>query len=128
MLSKILHLIKSYQHTIFLGLSVLLISIISYNIGRINALEKTPLKITNGANIYQAAKGQGTSEQGVQTNTIKPKQTDLRVVVSKKSSTKKYHHLWCPGAKKIKEENKLWFNTAQEAQFAGYTLAGNCEL
>ncbi len=127
MLSKFLQLIKSRQHSIFLGLCLILISVISYNIGRINALEKTPLKITNEANIYKASNAQ--SSQGITRDAIKssPKPTDLRVIVSKKSSSKKYHYLWCIGGKKIKEENKLWFNSAQEAEAAGYTLAGNCE-
>lgn len=55
-----------------------------------------------------------------------PKFLDTRVVVSKASTSKRYHYTWCPGAKKIKEENKIWFNSAQEAESRGYALAGNC--
>ena len=51
---------------------------------------------------------------------------DFRVVASKKSTSGKYHFLWCAGAKQIKEENKLYFNSEGEAISAGYTLAGNC--
>jgi len=132
MLSDIYRKLKSQQQTLFLGVCVVLVAIISYNIGRINTLEKTPLKITKegslGANIYQ-----GTSPKIIENNSSErirstPKPTDLRVIVSKKSTTKKYHYLWCAGGKKIKEENKLWFNSASEAETAGYSLAGNCEL
>jgi hypothetical protein len=52
--------------------------------------------------------------------------SDQRVVVSKSSSSKKYHRTWCPGAKQIKEANRIWFPTADDAEAAGYSLAGNC--
>lgn len=46
------------------------------------------------------------------------------VVVSKNGS--KYHYLHCPGAKQIREENKLFFPSSASAEASGYTLAGNC--
>jgi len=39
----------------------------------------------------------------------------------------KYHFPWCPGAQQIKEENKVWFSSVEEAQKAGYTPAANCK-
>ncbi len=39
---------------------------------------------------------------------------------------KSYHLPWCGGAKQIKEENKVWFNSKEEAESAGYAPAGNC--
>jgi methylphosphotriester-DNA--protein-cysteine methyltransferase len=42
-------------------------------------------------------------------------------------SGKAYHLPWCSGAKRIKEENKIWFQTKEEAEKAGYHPAGNCE-
>jgi hypothetical protein len=38
----------------------------------------------------------------------------------------KYHHSTCAGAKQIKEENKLYFSSAQAAEAAGYSRAANC--
>lgn len=38
----------------------------------------------------------------------------------------KYHALDCPGAKQISEQNKLYFQSEQEARSAGYTPAANC--
>jgi hypothetical protein len=46
--------------------------------------------------------------------------------VASKSGTK-YHLPWCSGAKRIKEENKVWFKTQAEAEDAGYTPAANCK-
>jgi len=126
MLSKITNFIKFAQYHIFLAVCVLLISFISFNLGRINALHKTPLTITENKNQNQKADIYSAS---IKTNTTSKQNVapiDNRVVVSKASTTRKYHHVWCASASKIKEENKLWFSSAQEAEVAGYTLAGNC--
>ncbi len=38
----------------------------------------------------------------------------------------KYHLLTCAGAKRIKEENKIYFLSQTDAEAAGYTPAANC--
>lgn len=125
-LSKIANGVKNHQRDIILGFCIILISTISFNLGKINALHKTPLSITENqnqkANIYSAS--------NIKTNTASKQNTtplDKRVVASKASTTKKYHFTWCPGTKQIKETNKLWFDNESLAQKAGYTLAGNCQ-
>lgn len=123
-LAKTGNLVKNHQKDIFLGFCLVLISVISFNLGRINALHKTPIKITGEADIYQTTTG-APSLNNQKPIPAQPK--DPRVVASKASSTKKYHFTWCPGAKQIKEANKLWFETDVAAQKAGYTLAGNCQ-
>lgn len=45
--------------------------------------------------------------------------------VASKNSTK-YHLPWCPGALRIKEENKIWFASKEAAEKAGLTAAANC--
>jgi hypothetical protein len=45
--------------------------------------------------------------------------------VASKNGTK-YHLPWCSGAKRILEENKVWFKTKEEAEAAGYAAAANC--
>ena len=39
----------------------------------------------------------------------------------------RYYFPWCGGAKNIKEENKVWFSTKEEAEAKGYTPAVNCK-
>lgn len=39
---------------------------------------------------------------------------------------KSYHLPWCSGAKLIKDANKVWFSTKEEAEAKGYAPAGNC--
>jgi len=45
--------------------------------------------------------------------------------VGSKSGTK-YHLTTCAGAKRIKPENQIYFNTPKEAEAAGYSKAANC--
>lgn len=45
--------------------------------------------------------------------------------VASKSGTR-YHHVTCPGAKQIKDANKIFFDTIQQAEAAGYSKAANC--
>ena len=87
------------------------------------------MKITGQNNVYKAsavdvvAKSKiGDSQKVISSPIVR----DPRVVASKNSTTKKYHFTWCPSAKKIKEENKLWFDNEETAIKAGYALAGNC--
>lgn len=47
------------------------------------------------------------------------------VYVASRNGTK-YYLPSCGGAGRIKEENKVWFQSAEEALAAGYTAASNC--
>ena len=127
MLGKIINLVKSFQHQIFLGICITLIAFVSFNLGKISSHETGSIKITEGANIYKATGIKNSSDINTEiTPKATPKPLDLRVVVSKASDSKKYHHTWCNSWKRIKVENQIWFNSAEEAERAGYTLAGNC--
>ncbi|MBI2064278.1 MAG: hypothetical protein HYT66_01040 [Candidatus Yanofskybacteria bacterium] len=120
-LAKIGDWVKARQKDIFLSFCMLLIAVIGYNLGKINSLKQTPITITGGeADVYSAVsdKNQRTPKN-TQAQVI-----DRRVVVSKNSD--KYHFTWCSGVKRIKEENKIWFETEAAAQAAGYAKAGNC--
>src|SRR3990167_10017846 len=97
-LAKMLNQVKLHQKDIFLGFCIVLISVISFNIGRINALHKTPIKITGESNVYRATIANSTLKNKTSIP-VQPK--DPRVVASKSSTTKKYHFTWCPGAKQI---------------------------
>ncbi len=70
-----------------------------------------------------------TTENYTKVETAILKKLDKRVVADKSLLGDKshlYHFIWCPGAKKIKEENKIWFDNEQSAIQTGYKLASNC--
>lgn len=39
---------------------------------------------------------------------------------------KTYHLPWCSGARRIKDENRVWFQTKSDAELRGYMPATNC--
>jgi len=39
----------------------------------------------------------------------------------------KYYSISCSAGKIIKQENRVWFTTGEEAQAAGYTLSSSCQ-
>jgi hypothetical protein len=47
-------------------------------------------------------------------------------IVASKNGTK-YFLPWCGSAKRIKEENKIWFSSREEAEARGYEPAANCK-
>lgn len=122
MLSKLIQFVKANQSEIVLGIAIVMISAISFNLGKISALnnQKTPIKITGGENIGQA--GSVGNASGPQITPVR----NQTVVASKSSKGKLYHFTWCPGASQIAEKNKITFPNEAAAITAGYTLAGNC--
>lgn len=89
---------------------IFLVGLASFGLGRLSAVlpEKTPVTVTESAFVMQKS---GEAEKG-------------RYVASKNGSA--YHLPSCSGAQRIKEENKIWFSTKQEAEALGYRPAGNC--
>jgi len=123
-LAKILETINKNA---FLIVLMLLVSFFSFQLGRISSPSGSgPIKIQNAAiqEIFTETQNSNYKIQNLDSENRGEVKVDFRVVVSKNGS--KYHFLWCSGAKQIKEENKIYFNSETEAISAGYTLAGNC--
>ncbi len=101
--------------TFFYSILILCIGIGSFGLGRYsmsqNVTQSQPASV-----IFHAQPAPSTTSPSVNTQTY---------VASKNSD--KYHLPWCSGAKRITEENKIWFATKDEAKSAGYTPAGNCK-
>jgi len=125
MITEVLNILKKNLFLIFLIVSAVLLS---FQLGRISKSASQPIKIekaeireifNQGISDSKISAQEPAGDRGVE-------KIDFRVVASKKSTSGKYHFLWCPGAKQIKEENKLFFNSEEEAIAAGYSLAGNC--
>ncbi|MEK7600610.1 MAG: hypothetical protein AAB463_01445 [Patescibacteria group bacterium] len=126
-LAKTATFVKRSFHEIFVVLCMVAIAFISYQLGLKSQESGTvaPITIEDGAQIFTA---QLASQAGIGGGKTPAPQAprDARVVVSKSSSSKKYHYSWCSGVSRIKEENKLWFDNELAAQAAGYSLADNC--
>jgi len=105
--------LKSFlgDDAIFMAFLLILVGVISFGLGRGSVSEqeiRAPGVVFNDAI---------TTEAGL------PGQKDR--VVGSRSGTK-YHLLDCPGALQMKEENKVFFDSIELAEAAGYTPAANC--
>ncbi len=99
--------IKGY----FWVILIVLIATASFGLGRLTKIEdaREPVKIESVES--GQVRGESVRAEG-------------RYVASRNGT--KYHLPWCDSAKRIKEENKIWFDSKQAAEAAGYTPAATC--
>lgn len=112
---------------LFLILVVVLAGSLGFGLGRLSKLEssRTPIRIeTPAAPVLAGESGSALPSTGPKASPAEKAGGQGQVVVSKNST--KYHLPTCAGAKAIKEENKIWFASAEEASRAGYEPAANC--
>ena len=122
MLSRFKNFCKDKQSDLFIIITIILVTLISFGIGRLTAPKTEPIQIKNleKASVQDITPEQkeGTAQKETQGN------YQGQVVGSKNSD--KYHLPDCPGAKQISEQNKIWFSSIEEAEKAGYKPASNC--
>ena len=113
---------------LFTAALIFLVGLGSFGLGRLSAIwpERDTIRIGE-----PSAEGQMTKEPSI-TNESKSTLSALGAGLSAKgkyvaSKSGKYYHLpWCPGALRIKEQNKIWFKTKEAAEEGGYKPASNC--
>lgn len=135
LIKKIKTLFKEHGRDLSLALLVFLTSVASFGLGRLSAIwpEKEPVRIDQPNKVDTSSAKGGLDETAAVSDFTKrsdPSTSPIssshgNFVASKNGSS--YHLPTCPGAKQIKEENKIWFKTAEEARRAGYKPAGNCQ-
>jgi len=105
---------------LYIVIIILLVGTASFGLGKLSSYEKgkTPISILNTKEAMYATVLENTSK------TNQPAQTSGEVVASKSGT--KYYYPWCTGVSKIKEDNKVWFKSIEDARLAGLTPASNC--
>ena len=102
-----------------------LVALIAFGLGRFSRLEEArePVRIENLATPSVVPVKVGATNHTNTASAQTPSQAG-QFVGSKNGN--KYHYPWCAGAQRIKEENKIWFASTEEATAKGYTPATNC--
>jgi hypothetical protein len=95
---------------VFWALFLVLVSAISFGLGHLSGIERTRDPIV----IRQAPPA------------AEPEALYIGGLVVASKTGKKYHFPWCPGAETMKASNRMWFDSIEDAQKAGYAPAGNC--
>ncbi len=115
---------------LFLSLVILLVAILGFGVGRLTGVGKgEPVRIEYNPEISNSQfpiSNEATVLNATENSKLKIDNSVSGSVVASRNGSK-YHFLYCAGAKQIKEENKISFNSAKDAEAAGYTLAGNCQ-
>lgn len=118
------YLLKHLENKeVFTVLTIILVAFASFGLGRLSKIEgrASPVRVENTAKVL------GVVEELPKTLAI-PKQVSAKEGSYVASKTgEKYHLPWCSGAQRIKEENKIWFDSKEAAEQAGYTPAANCK-
>lgn len=119
MLPNFKQLVKKRWSDIILAVFIILIALISFGIGRLVVFKDNQDSIiiqnptcVNTASIQQALGNEIKVEQGTFVGSV---------------NSDKYHWPDCPWAKKISQENQVWFSSENEAQTAGYIRCGSFE-
>lgn len=132
MLTDFLNKIKAFlfenQRDLYLAALVFLMSVASFGLGRLSAIwpEKEPIRFDQVGEVDRSASGldQNVFTERSGSSVLSLSSVGGNFVASRNGSS--YHLPDCPGAKQIKEENKILFQSEAEAKTAGYKPAGNC--
>ena len=105
--------------TFFYGLLLILLAVTSFGLGRLSVLPGGPERQPASVVLSDTGSVPVSSGEYVDTKTAPEQYVGSR-------NSDKYHHVTCPGASRIKEENKVWFSSKEAAEAAGYSPAANC--
>lgn len=105
----------------FVSLVLVLVALIAFGLGRQSVGEVGPESQAEAIRSVPAEAKTGTPETAATIEEL----PSMFYVGSKNGTV--YHLPHCSGAKRIKEENKITFDTKEEAEAAGYRPAANCK-
>ena len=128
MLSNFKEFVKSNYSDITLIIGIVLVALVSFGAGLLIDLSGNSQDIiiqnpTPNINPLDLTTGQAASAQQLLPT---EKQAEQGVLVGSVNSNK-YHWPDCSFAKRIAEQNQIWFNSEEEAQNAGYIPCGSFE-
>lgn len=111
--------LKSFltDDTFYMAVLLILVSLASFGLGRESVVDKEIAADSSGVIFKESS----NNFKNLLSDTSS---SESKIVVSKAGT--KYHLLNCPGASQIKNENKIYFGSIEQAEAAGYKPAANC--
>ncbi|MEK7113791.1 MAG: hypothetical protein AAB873_03120 [Patescibacteria group bacterium] len=126
-MEKIKHFLESDGgRDILTIIIIILVGLSSFGLGRLSK------RSTNGLKIEYRGKEASVLGSINEYEQISPNSLNNTNLANPKnffasSRGSKYYSLGCSGGKTIKEENKIFFTTKEEAEGAGYALSDSCK-
>ena len=126
-MEKIKQFIESEKgKDILVVIIVILVGLGSFELGRLSKENGS-----EGIKIEYGDQYQGTSQTANAISAITgvghPETNSSGKTFFASSRGSKYYSTSCSAGKTIKQENRVWFTTGEEAERAGYTLSSSCE-
>ena len=108
---------------------IILIALLAFGIGRLSALygQESDFKVMMPSQVDGEGRVLGASQGSVPADTLTTVNSASSGAYVASKTGSKYHLPWCAGARSIKEENKVYFATKEEAEARGYEPAANCK-
>ena len=130
LLKKIKEFVISNQKDLLVVSIIILVALGAFSLGRISAVSEIGEKgITFKQTVMVPFSNQVLQNTASAINVKKkieiPTLNEGGQFVASKNGGK-YYFPWCSGTSRIKDENKIWFATEDEAKKAGYGPAANC--
>ena len=128
MLNQQKDFLRRSKEDILTGIIFALVALLAFGLGRLSALKESqetkPLQIVEPSlnNTRSILTKTSREEEGMLRGL--PEREQKKFVASKNGCC--YHLPECPGAQRIREENKIWFSSKEEAESYGYQPAKNC--
>lgn len=114
---------------ILVVLIVILVGLGSFELGRLSKENQSSgIKIEYPDQIE--AKGVNVTSNVISsanTSLLDPASNSIGKTFFASSRGSKYYTISCSAGKTIKQENRVWFTTGNEAEQAGYTLSSGCQ-
>ncbi len=119
---KIKFFITTREKDLFFVILLITTAGLAFGLGRLAQIEakRPPIRIETPSTSISAVDIEELA-------TINPPLASVGGLYVASRSGTKYHLPWCSGALRIKEENKIWFDSKAEAEVAGYEPAANCK-
>ncbi|PCI19833.1 hypothetical protein COB64_02960 [Candidatus Wolfebacteria bacterium] len=130
--TKFHYWVKTFSSTerardLYVVLIILLVAFSSFGLGRLSNVtqerESVSIEYIASQNIAAAAL---TTISATTTETAQQNSTTTGNFVASKNGAK-YYFPWCGTVNRIKDENKVWFETREAAEAAGFEKSSTCK-
>jgi hypothetical protein len=128
-MEKIKHFIKSDQgKDLWIVAIVVLVGLLSFGLGRLSVSDSSGIDISYTDLGASALTGAQEARVFLENNPKLDKSTQaVRKAFYASKRGKKYYSADCSAGNTIKPENRIYFDTAEKAESAGYSLSASCQ-
>ncbi|MBI4224724.1 MAG: hypothetical protein HY617_00160 [Candidatus Sungbacteria bacterium] len=127
-IQKVKGLLSENKSDVLTAAIIFLIGMASFGLGRLSVSlpQRELIRLEDPASSREQA-AEMSAEPMLKDSSDIPVPAALKngaFVASKSGSV--YYAVWCSGVSRIREENKVWFQTKEDAKAQGYRPAKNC--